>query len=62
MKISEIKNLKDGESVDLKVMVLPFVYFDTPAFDYVKDLLNSGDLGKICMARSRVAHGGPEKY
>ena len=63
-------NLKDAEAIvnasrkrsDLKVMVLPFVYFDTPAFDYVKDLLNSGDLGKICMARSRVAHGGPEKY
>ncbi|MEM3745310.1 MAG: Gfo/Idh/MocA family oxidoreductase [Candidatus Bathyarchaeia archaeon] len=63
-------NSKDAEAIvnasrkrsDLKVMVLPFVYFDTPAFDYVRDLLNSGDLGKICMARSRVAHGGPEKY
>lgn len=47
---------------DLKVMVLPFIYFDTPAFDYVKNLLKEGVLGKICMARSRVAHGGPEKY
>jgi predicted dehydrogenase len=46
----------------LKVMVLPFVYFDTPAFDYVKNLLNEGVLGRICTARSRVAHGGPEKY
>lgn len=47
---------------DSKVMALPFVYFDTPAFDYVKDLLNKGELGKICMARARVAHGGPEEY
>lgn len=47
---------------DLKVMVLPFIYFDTPAFDYAKSLLNSGDIGKVCMARSRVAHAGPEKY
>lgn len=47
---------------NLKVMVLPFVYFDTPVFDYVKNLLNSGALGRICMARSRVAHGGPEEY
>lgn len=46
----------------LKVMVLPFVYFDTPAFDYVKNLLDDGSLGRICMVRSRVAHGGPEGY
>lgn len=63
-------NSKDAEAIvnaarkhsDLKIMVLPFVYFDTPAFDYVKDLLNGGELGRICIARSRVAHGGPEKY
>jgi len=47
---------------DLKVMALPFVYFDTPAFDYARDLLSKGELGKVCMARSRVAHGGPEGY
>lgn len=47
---------------NLKVMVLPFVYFDTPTFDYVKNLLSDGELGRICMVRSRVAHGGPEKY
>ena len=46
----------------LKVMALPFVYFDTPAFDYANDLLNKGELGRICMARARVAHGGPEQY
>lgn len=43
-------------------MALPFVYFDTPAFDYAKDLMNKGELGRICMARSRVAHSGPEQY
>ena len=47
---------------DLKVMVLPFVYFDTPAFDYAKDLLTQGELGKICTAKARVAHSGPEQY
>ncbi|MEM2850145.1 MAG: Gfo/Idh/MocA family oxidoreductase [Candidatus Bathyarchaeia archaeon] len=47
---------------NLKVMVLPFVYFDTPTFDYVKNLLNEGALGRICMVGSRVAHGGPEGY
>ena len=62
--------VKDAESIveaarkhsDLKVMALPFVYFDTPAFDYARDLMNKGELGRICMARSRVAHGGPEQY
>jgi len=62
-------NVKDAESIveaakkhsDLKVMALPFVYFDTPAFDYARDLMNKGELGRICMARSRVAHGGPEQ-
>jgi len=47
---------------DLKVMVLPFVYLDTPHFDYAKDLLKKRKLGKVCMARSRVAHIGPEGY
>jgi len=47
---------------DLKVMALPFVYFDTPAFDYAKELLSKGELGRICMARARVAHSGPEQY
>jgi len=47
---------------DLKVMALPFVYFDTPAYDYAKGLLIKGELGNVCMARSHVAHGGPEGY
>jgi len=47
---------------DLKVMTLPFVYFDTPLFDYVKNLLKKGEIGKVCTARARVAHSGPEKY
>lgn len=25
---------------NLKVMALPFVYFDTPTFDYARDLLS----------------------
>jgi predicted dehydrogenase len=47
---------------DLKVMALPFVYFDTPPFDYVRDLLGKNEIGRICTARARVAHSGPEKY
>jgi predicted dehydrogenase len=47
---------------DLKVMVLPFVYFDNPYFDYVKESIHNEYLGKVCMARIRVAHSGPEKY
>jgi UDP-N-acetylglucosamine 3-dehydrogenase len=62
--------VEDAESIvncakkykDLKVMVLPFVYFDNPIFDYVKGLICGGKLGKVCMARIRVAHSGPEKY
>jgi len=62
--------VKDAEAIvetsrkysNLKIMVLPFVYFDTPAFDYIKNLLKEGELGKVCMVRSRVAHEGPEKY
>ncbi len=46
----------------LKVMVLPFIYFDTPAFNYVKELIENGDLGRICIVRVRYAHGGPEGY
>lgn len=63
-------NVRDADRIfeatrknsDLKVMALPFVYFDTPAFDYAKDLVNRDELGKICMARARVAHSGPEQY
>lgn len=63
-------NVKDADRIfeatrknsDLKVMALPFVYFDTPAFDYAKDLVNRDELGKICMARARAAHSGPEQY
>lgn len=47
---------------EVKVMVLPFVYFDNPRIDYVKRLIARGALGKVCMARVRVAHSGPEKY
>lgn len=47
---------------EVKVMVLPFIYFDTPLFDHVKGLMDRGELGKVCMARARVAHGGPEVY
>ena len=62
--------LEDAERVaeyarkheDLKVMVLPFVYFDNPVFEYVRNLVNNGELGRVCMARIRVAHSGPEKY
>lgn len=45
---------------DLKVMVLPFIYYDIPVFDYTKNLLDRGELGKICMLRVRIAHQGPE--
>jgi len=63
-------NVKDANAIveaarrhnDLKVMALPFVYFDSPPFDYAKNLIKKEELGRICMARSRVAHGGPEKY
>lgn len=62
--------VKDAETVvecvkrhkELKVMVLPFVYFDNPYFDYVEELIRNEHLGKVCMARIRVAHSGPEKY
>lgn len=47
---------------DLKVMALPFVYFDNPYFDYIKESIDNEYLGKVCMARIRVAHSGPEKY
>ncbi|MBO3802739.1 MAG: Gfo/Idh/MocA family oxidoreductase [Candidatus Brockarchaeota archaeon] len=46
----------------VKVMALPFVYFDNPTIKYVDNLVKGGKLGKVCMARVRVAHGGPEKY
>lgn len=44
---------------NVKVMVLPFIYFDTPTFDYIRGVVSDGELGKICMARARVAHSGP---
>ncbi|MCS7145978.1 MAG: Gfo/Idh/MocA family oxidoreductase [Nitrososphaerota archaeon] len=47
---------------DLKVMVLPFVYYDTPIYDHVKSVLRNGEIGKVCMAEARTSHGGPEKY
>ncbi|GBC70359.1 Glucose--fructose oxidoreductase [Candidatus Calditenuaceae archaeon HR02] len=47
---------------DLKIMVLPFIYYDTPVYDYVKEVLLTGEIGKICMAEARTSHGGPEKY
>ncbi|MEM2446179.1 MAG: Gfo/Idh/MocA family oxidoreductase [Candidatus Bathyarchaeia archaeon] len=47
---------------DLKIMVLPFIYYDTPVYDYVKDVLLNNEIGKICMAEARTSHGGPEKY
>ncbi|MGQ9596155.1 MAG: Gfo/Idh/MocA family protein [Thermoproteota archaeon] len=62
--------VKDAETIveyvkkhrNLKVMALPFVYFDNPYFDHVKKLILNGGLGKVCMARIRVAHSGPEGY
>lgn len=47
---------------DIKIMVLPFIYYDTPVYDYVKDVLLYGGIGKICTAEARTSHGGPEKY
>lgn len=47
---------------DLKVMVLPFVYYDTPIYDFVKEALKKGEIGKICTAEAKTSHGGPEKY
>ncbi|MEM4238133.1 MAG: Gfo/Idh/MocA family oxidoreductase [Nitrososphaerota archaeon] len=47
---------------DLKIMVLPFVYYDTPLYDYVKRALLAGEIGRVCMADARTSHGGPEKY
>jgi predicted dehydrogenase len=63
-------NVKDANALvecarkykNVKVMALPFVYFDNPSMKYIKSLLKNGHLGKVCMARFRVAHGGPEKY
>jgi len=49
-------------SQGLKVMVLPFVYYDTPVYDYVKAILCGNEVGKVCMADARTSHGGPEKY
>ncbi len=46
----------------LKVMVLPFVYFDTPVYDYVKDILWQNNIGQVVMVEALTSHGGPEKY
>jgi len=39
----------------LKAMALPFVYFDLPAFDYAKDLLNKGELGSSRLVPIRTS-------
>jgi UDP-N-acetylglucosamine 3-dehydrogenase len=46
----------------LKVMVLPFVYFDTPVYDYVKEILRENSIGHVVMAEALTSHSGPEKY
>ncbi len=47
---------------NLKVMVLPFVYFDTPVYDYVKENLRQNTIGRVVTAEASTAHGGPERY
>jgi len=45
---------------DSVIQCLPFVW--SSPFRYAQDLIERGGLGKICMARARIAHNGPEGY
>ncbi|MGQ9629186.1 MAG: Gfo/Idh/MocA family protein [bacterium] len=49
-----------AESSNVVVYARPFHHM--PSFEMAQKLIREGAIGKICMARSRVAHGGPEEY
>jgi predicted dehydrogenase len=45
-----------------RITVYARPFYHTPAFSIIKRLLDEGAIGKVCMGRARVAHGGPEGY
>jgi UDP-N-acetylglucosamine 3-dehydrogenase len=52
--------VKAAAESDRLTQCLPFVW--SGSFRYASDLIERGALGKICMARVRIAHNGPEDY
>ncbi len=52
--------VKVAEKSDVTVMALPFSNY--PIYETVKRMLEDDILGDICMARSRIAHSGPDPY